>query len=61
MEKAQDQRLVGKKVRTVHQTVHSGYERLARYGGKEATQRKLIMNCVHLALIDVIFPTKQPA
>ena len=34
------QPLVGRKVRTVYQTVHRGYERLARYGGKGATQRE---------------------
>ena len=38
MEKAQP--LVGRKVRTVYQTVHGGYERLARYDGKGATQRE---------------------
>ena len=27
-------------MRTVYHTVHSGYERLARYGGKRATQRE---------------------
>jgi len=40
MEKVQIQPLVGRKVRTVYQTVHSGYKRFARYGQKGATQRE---------------------
>jgi len=53
MEKAQDTTLVGRKVRTVYQTVHSGYEDLLDTAGKEHRRGKL--NCVRLALIEAIF------
>jgi len=61
MEKVQDTTPGWQKgANCMYQTVHSGYERLARYGGKGATQREAEL-CALSTYRCHFFPSNSPA